>query len=252
MPDFKSLDERAETVDVKAEKLHTTDVKKKGNHTGIEPFKTGVITQASATLMIPQAIRSKLTHISKVYSLPFDMGTISLQDITPEKVKAYSEIVRMYTRNSKLLPEILKISKQMLDADVTMAQYHSKITSASIKHQEGIDKATAEIFYNCAKASIKASKLEQKTNKLTEVKNARFDAWKTFNEDSLFADEMGIIDAELIQRTTVQKSLLASKKAKIEFNGKNRIDDIDYQKASFVDSEAAQVNPKKKGKAKAE
>lgn len=252
MPDFKSLDEQVETVDVKAERLNTTDVKNKGSKTNTEPYKAGVITQASATLMIPQAIRSKLTHISQVYSLPFDMGTMSLQDITPEKVKAFGEIVRMYTRNSKLLPEILKLSKQMLNADVTMAQYHSKITSASIKHQEGIDKATAEIFYNCAKASIKASKLEIKTNKLTEAKTARFGAWKKLNEESIFADELDVIDAELVQRTSIHKSLTASKKAKIEFNGKNRKDDIDYQNATFVESEATQDAPKKKGKKKAE
>ena len=105
------------------------------NSRTIPQFKSGTVQQASAAQLIPPAIASKLSHISKVYGLPFDLAQVSLQITTPENIQGMRSLVDLLVSNSKLLPELMKLTNQLLKADIKLAEFHKNLTSAAAKHQ---------------------------------------------------------------------------------------------------------------------
>ena len=132
-------------------------------------FKAGQIKQASAAQMVPPAIASKLSHLSKVYGLPIDLGQISLQDANLENIKAMRKVIDMLSSNSKLLPELIKLTSQLLRSDIKLAEFHKNLTKAALRHQEKIDQEMAEIFIAMAKGGGKANKLEHRTNVINSL-----------------------------------------------------------------------------------
>jgi hypothetical protein len=196
----------------------TSSVGKEG-HT---KFKASVVNQASASLMLPPAVKNKLSHLSKVYGLPIDLGEFSLDKATPENVKGMRKVTEMLVANSKLLPEILKMSGQVMKADMKVSEFHKNITKAAIKHQEKIDKDTAEIFLAMARYGAKASKLEARVNTRNQLIEKRTQAYEKHYENSIFGDESRIIDVEYEIAASNQKILGESKAKKMGFNSERK------------------------------
>lgn len=194
-------------------------------------FKAGQVKQASAAQMIPPALASKLSHLSKVYGLPIDLGQVSLQDASPENIKAMRKIVDMLASNSKLLPELIKLTSQLLKADIKLAEFHKNLTKAALTHQEKIDQETAEIFIAMARGGAKATKLEHRTNVRNSLIEQRTAAYANYYQDSVFGNESQIIDVEYQLLASNQKILSESKQAKAEFNNERK-----QKLKAFVDS----------------
>lgn len=174
-------------------------------------FKTGQVSQASAKVMIPPAIALKLSQLSKTYGLPIDLSQVSLENCSPETIQATRKIVDMMVNNSKLLPELMKLSAQLLKADIKLCDFHKNLTKAAIKHQEKIDKSTAEIFLMMARGQAKSSKLEHRTNVRNQLIDKRTQAYEDYYQNSVFGQESKLIDAEYSLMASNQQILADSK-----------------------------------------
>jgi hypothetical protein len=179
-------------ADVDVVKLDPKPIAKAGGG----KFKAGVVQQASAALMIPPAIGTKLSAISKSYGLPIDLGQISLLDSNPENIKALRKITDLLTGNSKLLPELMKLTNQLLKADIKLSEFHVNLTKSAVKHQQRLDKASADIWLTMAGYGSKSSKLEHRTNTRTALIEKRDAAYESYYQDSVYGAEAKIIDAE--------------------------------------------------------
>lgn len=191
-----------------------TDPKSK---TGVKTgFKTGVVQQASAKLMIPPAFASKLSHISQVYGLPLDLANIGLDSATPENIKAMRGVVDLLSANSQLLPELMKLTNQLLKADIKLAEFHKNLTNAAVKHQVKMDKTTADIWLKMAGYAAKSSKLEHRTNVRTQLIEKRANAYANYYQDSVYGAESAVIDAEYDLLASNQRILSESKTQRLE------------------------------------
>lgn len=159
-------------------------------------YKAGSAVQASSTSMLPKPVAAKLMEISKSYGLPLDLSSITLQEATPQKVKALRGVVSLIANNSQLLPEILKLAKQLLNADIKLSGFHKKLTEAALEHQTTIDKDTADIFLQMAGYAAGAAKLQYRTNTRNELIDKRRIAYENLYENSVFGNESRVIDAE--------------------------------------------------------
>jgi hypothetical protein len=185
------------------------------NQSSKSNFKAGAVQQASAK-SIPPAFAAKLSHISQVYGLPLDLSNIGLDSSTPENVKAMRQVVHLLTANSKLLPELMKLTNQLLKADIKLAEFHKNLTNAAVKHQCKLDKTTADIWLKMAGYAAKASKLEHRTNVRTELIEKRSQAYANYYQDSVYGAESAVIDAEYQVMASNQKILSESKVQKLE------------------------------------
>jgi hypothetical protein len=194
-------------------------------------FKAGQINQASAKLMIPPAISAKLSAISKTYNLPIDLSAISLQNATPENIKALRSVTDLLAANSKLLPELMKLTSQLLKADIKLGQFHANLTKAAIKHQEKIDKNTADIWLAMAGYGAKSSKLEHRTNTRNQLIEARNQAYGEYYQNSVYGNELKVIDAEY-QVLASNRQILADSK----IQRKNSAQERKQKLQEYIDS----------------
>lgn len=189
-------------------------------------FTTGVIQTADAKLMIPKEVRSKLSALSKKYGLSFDLSNISLEGKMADNVKAIRQVADMVTGDSKLLPEMMKQIKRLMRAEIKLAQFHKLVVKESIKHQEKMDKQTADIFLAMAGYQAKSTKLEHRTNVRNQLKERRTAAYSNYYQNSVFGAESAIIDVEFSMLESNRKILTASKSERVELNKvrKSKID----------------------------
>jgi hypothetical protein len=194
-------------------------------------FKAGVVQQASAALMIPPAIGTKLTAISKSFGLPIDLGQISLMDSNPENIKALRKITDLLTGNSKLLPELMKLTNQLLKADIKLADFHLNLTKSAVKHQERVDKASADIWLAMAGYGSKSGKLEHRTNTRTALIEKRDAAYADYYQNSVYGAESRVIDIEY-NIASSNRAILAEGKAQ----KMGSINDRKMKLKAYVDS----------------
>ncbi|MFM7367453.1 MAG: hypothetical protein ACKO2Z_06555, partial [Sphaerospermopsis kisseleviana] len=123
--DIKKVEKTTEIKEAAPAPIATAPNSKQGK------FKAGTVQQASSKLMLPPAVQGKLSAISKAYGLPIDLAAISLQDANPENIKALRNITELLTANSKMLPELMKLTAKLLRADIKLAEFHYSLTKAS-------------------------------------------------------------------------------------------------------------------------
>jgi hypothetical protein len=204
-------------------KKQTTKQKSEPSQQPIEnQFKAGTIQTADAKLMLPPAIQTKLTALGQKYGVPFDLSNIGLDGKMAENVKALRTIADMATAKSKLLPEMIKLIRQLMRAEIKLAQFHKLTTKAAIKHQEKLDKQTADIFLMMAGYGAKASKLEHRTNVRNRLKERRTQVYNNHYQTSVYGSESQIIDAEFELLESNQKILTESKLQRAEFQSERR------------------------------
>lgn len=197
-------------------------------------YVPGSIQQASGQLMIPPAIAAKLQHLGKTYNLPLDISNVTLGDGTlAGNIAAVRKIVEMVNNDSKLLPELLKLIKQLMRAEIKLAKFHKNLTKAAIKHQTKLDKQCADIFLAMAGFQAKTSKLEQKTNARTNLIQKRSQQWSTYYEDSVYGAEAQLIDTEFELAASNRQALTASKQQQLELKAQRKKESIDYINSAF-------------------
>jgi hypothetical protein len=226
--EFKSAEKKAD-VDVVKEAIAINP--KPISKAGGGKFKAGVVGQASAALMIPPAIGTKLTAISKSFGLPIDLGQISLLDSNPDNIKALRKVTDLLTGNSKLLPELMKLTNQLLKADIKLSEFHVNLTKSAVKHQEKLDKASADIWLAMAGYGSKSGKLEHRTNTRTALIEKRDAAYADYYQDSVYGAEAKIIDAEYSIASSNRAILAEAKTQKME-----SISDRKMKLKAYVDS----------------
>jgi hypothetical protein len=201
----------------------------------VTKFKTGIISTADAKLMLPPAIQTKLTALGSKYGIPFDLGNIGFDGKMAENVKALRTIADMATAESKLLPEMMKLIRQLMRAEIKLAQFHKLTTKAAIKHQEKLDKQTADIFLAMAGYQAKSTKLEHRTNVRNQLKEKRSQAYSNYYQNSVYGAESQIIDTEFELLESNRKILTESKVKRVEFNSKRKEAIQTYVNSAFTD-----------------
>jgi len=202
---------------------------------GTGKFKAGQVQQASAKLMLPPAIQGKLSAISKAYGLPIDLSQISLQSATPENIKALRNITELLTANSKLLPELMKLTAKLLKSDIKLAEFHVNLTKCAAKHQTKLDKATADIWLTMAGYGAKSTKLEHRTNVRERLISQRTEAYSEYYQNSVYGTESKIIDAEYQIAASNRQILADGKQQKMESAQSRKQKLQEYINSAFVD-----------------
>jgi hypothetical protein len=191
---------------------------------GSSTFKSGQ-HQIASWRMLPPAIAAKLTAISKQYGLPVDLGNFQLSDATPANIQSFKRITELMTGNSKLLPEMLKLAKQLLKADIKLSQFHASLTKEAIKHQQSIDKASADMFLAMVGYQQKSSKLEHRINARQKLIEARDAAYSEYYSNSVLGNELKVLDTEY-KLMASNRQILADgrvKKLKADSDRKKRL-----------------------------
>ena len=211
--------------------IHPTPVKTSGT----AKFKAGMVQQASAKLMLPPAIQGKLSAISQAYGLPFDLSAIGLESATPDNIKALRNITELLTANSKLLPELMKLTAKLLKSDIKLAEFHVNLTKCAVKHQTKLDKATADIWLSMAGYGAKSSKLEHRTNVRESLINQRTEAYGEYYQNSVYGSESKIIDVEYQIAASNRQILAVGKQQKMESNQTRKQKLQEYINSAFAD-----------------
>jgi hypothetical protein len=224
-------------MDIRQAKTTTKTGKNKGQEEvkSQNQFKSGIVTTADAKVMLPPAIQLKMSAIGAKYGVPFDLSNIGLDGKMAENIKALRAIADMATGDSKLLPEMMRLIKQLFKAEIKLAQFHKLVTKASIKHQEKLDKQTADIFLAMAGYQAKSTKLEHRTNVRNQLKEKRTQAYSSYYQDSVFGAESEIIDAEFSLLESNRKILTASKTKRIELDNERKQKIDAYVHSAFTD-----------------
>ena len=205
---------------------------KQGNQ---NQFKSGTIQTADAKLILPPAIQGKLTSLGKKYNLPFDLSNIGLDGKMAGNVKALRKIADMVAADSKLLPEMMKQIKRLMKAEIKLVDFHKSLVSEAIKHQEKIDKATADIFLAMAGYQSRSTKLEHRTNARNAIKEKRTQAYTNHYQNTVFASEAEIIDAEYELLASNGRILKESNMERMNLNSDRRNRINEYVQSAYRD-----------------
>lgn len=185
-------------------------------------FKAGLVTTADAKLMLPPPIQKKLSDIGAKYGLKFDLANIALDGKMAANVQAMRAIVDKVNGDSKLLPEMLKLIKQLFRAEIKLAKFHKLLTKAAIQHQEKLDKETADIFLMMAGYQSRSAKLEHRTNTRNALKEERTQAYKDYYSESVYGQESRLIDTEFAILESNRSILTESKTKRLQANAERR------------------------------
>ncbi len=198
-------------------------------------YKAGLITRPDAKLMLPPAVQTKLSAITQQYGLPIDLSNVSLTGDMPSQIKAMRQIVEMIEGNSKLLPELMKLMKRLFKAEIKLAQFHKLTVKAALKHQEKIDKQTADIFLQMAGYGQKASKREHRTNVRNSIIEKRTQAYSDYYQNTVYGEESKIIDVEFETLASNKKILTESKTQRVKFDAERKKKVNEYVQSAFTD-----------------
>lgn len=198
-------------------------------------YKAGLVTRPDAKLMLPPAIQGKLSAITQQYGLPIDLSNIGLTGDMPSQIKVMRQIVEMVEGNSKLLPELMKLMKRLFKAEIKLAQFHKLTVKAALKHQEKIDKQTADIFLQMAGYGQKASKREHRTNVRNSIIEKRTQAYQDYYQNTVYGEESKIIDVEFETLASNKKILTESKTQQVKFNADRKKKVEEYVQSAFTD-----------------
>jgi hypothetical protein len=198
-------------------------------------FIVGAVATADAKMIIPPAIQGKLSALGKKYNLPFDLSNIGMDGKMADNVKAMRRIADMVSADSKLLPEMMKQIKRLLKAEIKLVEFHKNLVSEALKHQEKIDKATADIFLQMAGYQSRSTKLEHRTNARNAIKEKRTQAYTNHYQNTVFASEAEIIDAEYELLASNGRILKESNLERMNLNSERRNRINDYVQSAYRD-----------------
>jgi hypothetical protein len=229
--DIRKPKEKTEVTQDKSEKESKVSTSAKESIS----YKAGLITRPEAKLMLPPAIQGKLSQITQAYGLPIDLSNVSLDGDMASQIKAMRKIVEMVEGNSQLLPELLKLIKRLMKAEIKLAQFHKLTVKTALKHQTKIDKQTADIFLMMAGYGQKSSKREHRTNVRNRIIEKRSQAYNEYYETTVYGEESKIIDVEFETMASNRKVLGESKTEQIKLNAERKQKVQEYVNSAFTD-----------------
>lgn len=197
-------------------------------------YKAGTLQTADAKLMLPPAVQGKLSALTTKYGIPFDLSNIALDGKMAENIKAFRKIVEMVEGDSKLLPEMLKLIRRLMKSEISLAKFHRGCTTAALKHQEKLDKVTADIFLKMAGYQANSAKREHRTNVRNQLKEKRTEAYSNYYQNTVYAEESAIIDIEFETLASNKKILSGSKAERVKFDTERKKKVNEYVQSAFV------------------
>lgn len=223
-------------MDIKKKSDSKEEVKpvKEGENRVVK-YKAGAVTSVDSKLILPPAIQLKISSLGTKYGLDFDLSAVSLDGSMAEKVKAMRKIVEMMEGDSKLLPEMLRLVKRMMKCEISLVKYHKGCVSASIRHQEKLDKVTADIFLKMAGYQSNSEKREHRTNLRAELKEKRTQAYKAYYSDSVFGNESQLIDLEFEVAASNQQIAHEGKVKRKKYNKESKERIAKYVQSAYED-----------------
>lgn len=198
-------------------------------------YKTGLVNTADAKLILPPAVQTKLSALTTKYGIPFDLSNVALDGKMADNVKALRKIVDMIEGDSKLLPEMLKLIKKLMKAEISLAKFHRGCVTASVKHQEKLDKVTSDIFLKMAGYGQKSSKREHRTNVRNQIIEKRSQVYQDYYQNTVYGEESRIIDVEFETLASNKKILGDSKTQQVKFNAERKQKVDQYVQSAFTD-----------------
>jgi hypothetical protein len=156
----------------------------------------GKTRTSSAVAIIPADLANRLSLFSERYGLPFDLGQLSIDQVTPEKIQAMRKLANMISANSKLLPELVKQTKRLMKADISQATANAELAKAQLKHQEKLDKVVADLFISCAQHKASSNLLASKTARRVALIEQRNQLQTKYNEETIYANESNLLDVQ--------------------------------------------------------
>lgn len=177
---------------------------------------SGTVTTKAADFIPPMA-RGILQNLSKQYNLPFDIGSVELSnDKFASQIGSLKKIVGLLNANSKLLPELLKLVKQVVNADLKLANFHKQATKLAMEHKTQLDRETADMFLTMFNYQQKSSRLESKVNRRAALAANRTQAIAAFHQGA-FSEAVALTNAEyeiaLSDKRANSAAKIAAKKA---------------------------------------
>ncbi len=224
------MDIRKPTTQTETQAIKPQEPEKKTEN----KFKSGTLQTADAKLVLPPAIQGKLSALTTKYGIPFDLNNIGLDGKMAENVKALRTITDMVEGDSKLLPEMLKLIKRLMKSEISLAKFHRGCVTASIQHQENLDKVTADIFLKMAGYQAKSAKREYRTNTRNQIKEKRTKAYEDYYQDTVYANESAIIDVEFETLASNKKILLEGKTERIKLDAERKQKVAQYVNSAFA------------------
>lgn len=221
---------KPETTSVKDEQKSTPS----GSSNSVK-YKAGLVNTADAKLILPPAVQTKLSALTAKYGISFDLSNVALDGKMADNVKALRKIVDMIEGDSKLLPEMLKLIKKLMKAEISLAKFHRGCVTASVKHQEKLDKVTSDIFLKMAGYGQKASKREHRTNVRSQIIEKRTQAYQDYYQNTVYGEESRIIDVEFETLASNKKILGDSKTQQVKFNAERKQKVNEYVQSAFTD-----------------
>ncbi|NEO30892.1 MAG: hypothetical protein F6K36_10760, partial [Symploca sp. SIO3C6] len=147
---------------MKVEKKKRRDASE--NDTAKKNFSSNSNSKTVSTeSFLPPVVQTKLTALGQKFGLPFDLGKIDLTGNMAENVRALRKVAELAEANAKLLPEMLKLARKLYRAEIKESQYYRAATKAALKHQQKLDKYSADIFLQLVQHEVKSSRLEYRT-----------------------------------------------------------------------------------------
>lgn len=224
------MDIRPKSKKVEPENSQKVESTKKQNK-----YESGVISTADAKLVLPPAIQAKLSALGQKYGLPFDLSNIGLDGTGAENVRAFRKIVEMAEGDSKLLPEMLKLVKKLMRCEISLAKFHRGCVTASVMHQEKLDKVTSDIFLKMAGYQANSAKRDLRTNQRVALKEKRTQAYEEYYNQSVFGQESQLIDVEYEVLASNRKILSEGKTEKMELDSARKQRISEYVQSAYRD-----------------
>jgi hypothetical protein len=196
-------------------------------------FQAGLVKTSDASSMIPAAVAQSLSLVAKKYGLNFEPGNLTLQEITPEKIKHLREMVDILKSNAKFIPELIALVKQVHKLDIDMAKFNKEVVKIGLKHGEAINKEMADIFLMMGKAEAKTNKLTAITNVRAEIRDKKTTAEINFYQGSVLGSAMEVIDAQEKMWVSNKATQTELKKAKIGNKQERVKQQTEYQKQAY-------------------
>ena len=196
-------------------------------------FKTGSVPHASGRLMIPPVLQVSLTALGQKYGLNFDLNELALDGTMADKVKALRKVSDLAKADSKLLPEMFKLIRSLMNSELKLAEFHKKLVKEAIKFNVALDKQTADIFLAMAGYRAKTSKLEHRTNLRTKLTEQRTQAYNEYYSNSVYGEESKIIDVEYQALASNQKILSEGKQERIKFDAQRKQKIAEYVQSAY-------------------
>lgn len=203
------------------------------NNVEHKSFKAGTVPHASGRLMLPPAIQATLTTLGQKYGLPLDLNEVALDGTLAEKISATRKIVDLATADSKLLPEMFKLVRQLMKSELRLADFHKKVVKEAIRFNTTIDRQTSDIFLAMTGYRNKSAKLEHRTNLRSQLKDKRTEVYQGYYSNSVFAEESKVIDVEYEVLASNQRILSESKQERLKLDSQRKQKLAEYVQSAY-------------------